>query len=273
MRNIKATIRKIFTTLFGKPLRYIADTYEKIYNSTPKNPPVAKEGWSVVVISGGRNKDVLQGFVTTVHTELRDTNYEIIIVAPPETDLSYIAKDVPIVHAPWRELSLWTVPFGISKKKNFGARYAKYDKLVVSHDYVHFLPGWKKGYDAFGDFTVCTNVVRNLDGSRHMDWVVWDYPTVGIGLLPYTEECTEYQVIGGNYFAVKRDFFLQNPMNEKLRWGEAEDIDWGLYVRNKTKFRVNPKSAVQYIKHKKGVIGPWLEGTRKLEAIFNKKII
>jgi len=271
--NIKSEGRKVLNKIFSKPLRFLANSYEKIFNRPPINPPPSQPGWSVLVLNSGKNRESLEKFVTTVYDELKGTDYEIIVVAPPFLDLSYFDKNINLVHVIWNELSLWTVPFAISKKKNFGAKYAKYDKVVISHDYLYFLSGWKKGYDGFEDFTVCTNVVLDEQGNRHMDWVVWDYPGVGIGLLPYNQECTEYQVIGGNYFVVKRDFFLSNPMNENLRWGEAEDIDWAFSIRKKTKFKVNPASKVQYQKFKKGVIGPWLEGTKKLEKIFGQKII
>jgi|SRR3989344_1042794 len=265
---ITPNIYKTFKSMFGKPLRYIANTYETIFNPTPKTPPEAKDGWSVVVITSGRSEESLRRFVTSVYNELSGTNYEILVVGPPKLDLSHFHENIKLRHVQYRELLLWTVPGAISKKKNFGVKHAKYDKVVISHDYLYFLPGWKEGYDTFGDFNVCTNVVLDMYGNRHMDWVTWDYPGVGQSLLPYTKECTEYQTIGGNYFVVKRDFFLENPMNENLRWSEDEDINWSFSIRKKIKFRVNAKSRVQHSKFKKGVFGNWLEGTKKIEKIL-----
>ena len=272
-KYITPGIYKVFKAIFGKPLRYIAETYEKMRNTVPKTPPPAKIGWSVVVITAGRNKESLNLFITSAHMELTGTDYEIVVVGPPKLDFSYLEKDIKLIHVPFRELSVWTVPGATSKKKNLGVKHARYDKVVVSHDYIVFLPGWKAGYDSFGNFTVCTNVVLDIDGNRHRDWVTWDYPGVGQSLLPYTREYTEYQAIGGNYFAVKRDFFLLNLMDENLRWSEGEDIDWALRIRRKVKFRVNPESKVQYSKKTKGIFGNWLEGTQKLEVILKQKIL
>lgn len=270
----RVRLTKIASKILSKPFRYVSEVYEGVFNKYSKNIPAAKKGWSVVVLTSGKNKEGFDKFVLAAYEEFKGMdNYEIVVVGPPNLDLSYFEKNIKFVLVPFYELNIWKVPFAISKKKNFGVKHAEYDKVVVSHDYLYFHEGWKKGYDEFGDFSVCTNVVLNQDGTRHMDWVVWDYPEVGIGLLPYSEECTQYQVIGGNYFVVKRDFFIENPMNENLRWGESEDIDWGFSIRNKTKFRVNPKSKVQYLKYKKGVVGSWLEGTKKLEVIFGQKII
>ncbi|KKR46092.1 MAG: hypothetical protein A3E32_01780 [Candidatus Zambryskibacteria bacterium RIFCSPHIGHO2_12_FULL_38_37] len=273
-KYITPNIYKIFKGIFGKPLRYIADRYETIWNPVPKTPSRAITGWSVVVITDGNNKSSLELFIKSAYNELCGTDYEIIVVGPPKLDLSYIEKDIIIMHVPYKELSLWTVPGAVARKKNFGAKQAKYDKVVLSHDYLVFQPGWKKGYDKFGDFSVCTNVVLDIDGNRHRDWVTWDYPGIGQSLLPYNHECTEYQTIGGNYFAVNRDFFLEHPMNENLRWGEGEDIDWSFSIRNKIKFRMNAESKVQHSKRKtKGIFGNWLEGTQKIEAILKQKTL
>ncbi|KKR31123.1 MAG: hypothetical protein UT65_C0038G0009 [Parcubacteria group bacterium GW2011_GWF2_39_8b] len=228
-----------------------------------------------MVITTGQNKEFLERFIISAYHELQNTDYEIIVVGPPKLDLSYIPKKIRLVHVPYRELHISTISGAISKKKNFGVKQAKYDKVVISHDYLYFLPGWKKGYDKFGDFTVCTNVVLDQEGERQKDWVVWDYPGVGMGLLPYTEEFTQYQIIVGNYFVVKRDFFLENPINENLRWGEGEDVDWSLSIRKKIKFRINTESKVQFSKeiskYKRGISGIWLEGTKKIEHILLDK--
>lgn len=262
----RATIFALKITYLNKLLRKISELYEEKYNIGVHIEHPAKEGWSMLIMTTGENKVSLDTFINSILNEFED-NFEIIVIGPPNLDLSYFNNE-KIIHAPYRRFAPWSVPGSISKQKNHAAKYAKYDKLMISHDYLYFLPGWKKGFDQFGDFTVGTNVVLDSIGNRHRDWVTWDYPGVGVSLLPYTHEFTEYQVIGGNYFVVKRDFFLENPMNEKLRWGEGEDIDWGIMVRKKTKFKFNPNSKVQYSKFKKGNDKVWVDGTRKIEQIL-----
>ena len=268
----RALLNKIAKVVIVKPLRFISETYEKIYNHPPQKIPGALNGWSIITFNGGKRNASYERFVNTAYRELKGTPYEIIIIAPPGTDFSYFPADINIVHAPFRELHLWKVPFAISRIKNFGVRFAKYDKVVISHDYIYFLPGWKKGYDKFGDFTVAQNAVLNFDGSRHLDWIVKDFPGVGQALIPYDREFTEYQLMGGNYLVVKRDFFIENPMNNNLRWGEAEDYEWAFRVRKLVKFRCNPESKVQYSKPKAG-INWWIEGTKKMEKLLNQKIL
>src|SRR3990167_8799028 len=223
----RAKILRIFNKIFGKLLRYVADTYETRLNLVSNTTQPAKSGWSILVITTGQNKEFLERFIISAYHELQNTDYEIIVVGPPKLDLSYIPKKIRLVHVPYRELH------------------------------------------------ISTNVVLDQEGERQKDWVVWDYPGVGMGLLPYTEEFTQYQIIVGNYFVVKRDFFLENPINENLRWGEGEDVDWSLSIRKKIKFRINTESKVQFSKeiskYKRGISGIWLEGTKKIEHILLDK--
>lgn len=248
----KVFVRIANITRLNKVLRYISDKYEKKQNpiNTNKNMPV-KTGWSILVITDGKSKESLDIFIKSAEKELKNSPYEIIVVGPTKLDLSYFSKKIPIIHTPYKELGLWGVPGGISRKKNFGAQFAKYDKMVISHDYVVFTPGWKKGFDDV-DFTAGTNVVLNKDGKRHRDWITItiDPPFIRYNFVPYDKSHNEQQYLNGTYFFIKRDFFLDNPLDEKLRWGEGEDVYWSIEIRKKIKFTMNTKSTVSYSKLK-----------------------
>lgn len=264
----KACIRLFEYTRFNKILRIVSDWYEVTYN-TPglvSNPPLS--GWSIIIITDGNNSDSLDQCITSAEKELSTSPYEIIVVGPPwlKINLSHSIKH--ITHLPYKELLLWSVPGFISRKKNLGAMAAKYDKLVITHDYIVFSPGWKKGFDEFGDFTVCVNIMQNKDGSRHRDWMVWDYPEITQALLPYEYSFNQYQYINGAYFVVQRDFFSANPIDEKLRWGEGEDVDWSKKIRDKVKISLNTQSVISYSKQKPTMSKRWTDNTQKLENIL-----
>jgi hypothetical protein len=158
----------------------------------------------------------------------------------------------------------------ITKKKNILVRESSYQNICILHDYVVLLPGWRAGFNNFGDdWQVCMNQILNMDNSRHRDWIVWDYPGIGASLLPYSvSHLTKYMYISGTYFCVKRDFYLKYPMNERLVWGESEDAEWSMRVRKVTEFKFNPNSSVTYTKLKSLEEPPyskeWKDNERKL---------
>ncbi|MHB1316569.1 MAG: glycosyltransferase family 2 protein [Minisyncoccota bacterium] len=276
MNKLRYYFKKICILLLkqsriNKILRYISDLYEKKYNNISILPPPALQGWSIIIITNGHNQDDLNNCIKSAIRELDNSPYEIIVVGPSSLNLSYFSKDIPLIHLPYKELTLWSVPGSISTKKNVGSQFAKYDKLVISHDYIVFMPGWKKGFDDFGDFTAGANIMLNIDGTRHKDWITWDYPNIGQALLPYTVEYTKYQYLNGAYFFVKRDFYLQNPIDKRLRWGEGEDVEWSLRIRQKTKFRFNTQSRITYSKAKPGNSERWLQNTERLEQNLKQK--
>jgi hypothetical protein len=266
----KALTKIIILSGLYVPLRKLADIYEQRTNKPVKKIPPADIGWSIIVITASKKVSVLDELVVSAARELQGSPYEIVIVGPASLDLSTF-KDIPIIHVTYHELGLWGVPGLISKKKNIGATYAHYDKLAVCHDYIVFEPGWKKGWETFGDFVACATIMLNKDGSRHRDWITWDYPEIGQALVPYEYNLGQYQYLNGAYFIIKRDFFLGNPIDEKLRWGEGEDVEWSLRIRRKTQLMLNKDSIISYNKQKPSISDRWINNTKKLEQILRQK--
>lgn len=258
----KLKIKKIF----NRSKRLILDNYEKFINPLPYEKAATKEiGWSVVIITGSGSEETLKMTIESAAKELGATDSEIVIVGPPELNINNSHK-IAIKKIDYKDIKL--LPGLITRKKNIGVMSAKYDKVAVCHDYIIFEPGWKKGFDEFGnDFEVCVNKILNKDGTRYIDWAVWDYPEIGAGLLPYNVECTRYQYISGAYFAVKKDFYLANPLNDSLRWGEGEDIEWSKRIRKKTIFKFNPLSSVRFTKEKFNPGKDW-GNNKRFEEIF-----
>ncbi|UVV62742.1 hypothetical protein NXY01_00345 [Bacteroides fragilis] len=105
------------------------------------------------------------------------------------------------------------------------------------------------------------------------DWLVYDYPNIGPALLPYKIQCKKYQYISGTYFVVKKDFFINNLLDEKLRWGEGEDVEWSKRVREKANIVFNNNSCVSFLKDKSPNDAPycdnWIENTIKLYGMYS----
>jgi hypothetical protein len=151
-------------------------------------------------------------------------------------------------------------PGWITKKKNILCQEAKYENIVLLHDYIYFHPSWYIGFQEFGNnFDVAMNIILNLDGSRFRDWCLNPYSVIPPKgpiinrefLLPYNEvSLIEKMYISGTYWVAKKQFMLDNPLDENLLWGESEDLKWSEIVNKKTIFKMNTRSVVQCLKYK-----------------------
>ncbi|MBI3442664.1 MAG: hypothetical protein HY007_02770 [Candidatus Sungbacteria bacterium] len=240
--------RVFLVRLRASLLRFVSQRYENIINPKTNLLPIdVKVGWSIVIITDGKSNNLLQQAIQSMTRELKGTPFEIIVVGPPR--LAREAFMAGVRHVPYRELNLasgW-----ITKKKNMGVALARYDKVVLTHDYLALEPGWKKGFDEFGsDFDVCMNRIINTDGARWKDWIKFDVSTMKFALIPYDAKHTEHQYISGTYFAVKRNFYAENPLDENLRWGEGEDAEWSRRIIPITEFHMNTGSVVKLLRYK-----------------------
>jgi len=116
----------------------------------------------------------------------------------------------------------------VSLKKMIAAEKAKYPILVVMHDYICLTPGFYQGFLQFGsEWDVASCRILQQDGKRGLDWLgLPNDPIYGNVLLPYDYCNPKGQYVPGNFFVVKKDFFLKYPYDRDLLWGEGEDIEW-----------------------------------------------
>lgn len=247
-----------------------------------------KDGWSFCIVTSPGNDATLKGSIDSILKEFIGRNdYEIIVIGVSklkssseyksvrfcEVDEDFFKLDFSLsnIKKSIKQINLKRLFFKygpISFKKNYAAKLAKFEKLCILHDYVALESGWVKGFEIFGNtWTACMNKIHNLDGSRHRDWCALDFPGIGAGLLPYNKS-VPYMYFSGTYFCVKREFFIDNPLDENLFWGESEDVEWSIRIRQKIEFKMNKNSSVKYLKLKPLNEAPycegWREGTQKL---------
>ena len=172
--------------------------------------------------------------------------------------------------------SLWRTGW-ITRKKNALVMQAQFENICLLHDYVLLEKNWRAGFEEFGeDWEVAITPILNQDGSRSRDWLAHDYPEIGPCLMPYDVlDLSRYMYISGTYFCVKRNFYLTHPLNEGLVWGESEDIEWSLRVRNLTRFALNLNSRVALHKLKPLDEPPyndsWLNNAQDLAKALAKR--
>lgn len=143
-------------------------------------------------------------------------------------------------------------PKWITRKKNILVQNAKYENIVLFHDYHIFDPNWYESFKSFGtDWDICSCPQYLITGSRNpMDWSLWDKPGHGRAWsLKYDDwSQTQYMYISGGFFIVKKHVMLEEPLDESRVWNEEEDVEWSMRVRNKYVMKCNGGAIVRHNK-------------------------
>ena len=179
-------------------------------------------------------------------------HYEILVVGG-----GGVGADLHIRHIPFDESvkKAW-----ITRKKNLICQEAKYETIVLMHDYVALEDGWYEGFKKFGeDFQICVNPIKRVDGSRYRDYVFFTPKLEGslgsAALVPYDVQVphplNRLLYVSGAYYVIKKSAALENPLCENLGWGEGEDVVFSKELTGKgISIQCNPYSSVRLLKHK-----------------------
>lgn len=195
-----------------------------------------------------------ENFIRTIIDSIRIQkipNYEIIIVGKcniEDTSLQIIDFDETI-------RSGW-----ITKKKNIIVKKAKYENIVLLHDYIRLSENWYQGFIKYGSsFDVCVTKVETIEGKRFRDYALY---VPGIepyfqerALLPYTynpsNEIKKLLYISGAYYIIKKSVALQFPLNEDLLHCQGDDVEYSkLLSKHNIFISCNPFSSVSFLKYK-----------------------
>ena len=247
------------------------------------------------IITCAKTNNFLNEIVASIRSQnipLCGGCYEIVVVGtmPPATSNSTQLFEGEIVNVPFDETS-W-----ITRKKNLVAQCAKYDNIVLMHDYVKLEEGWYEGFLKFGNhFDVCMNKVLNLTGERVRDYTLnphFIHPSFGTKniLIPYscnkaatecnkaameckiTPEISSIMYVSGGYYVVKKSLALQVPLREKiLGWNQGEDVFFSQDIADKgVVIDFNENSSVRCLKNKFETAPPTYEMSIE-QFVFLKK--
>lgn len=184
--------------------------------------------------------------------KLNIPEYEVIVVG----NSSVSRNNTTIIPFNENERSAW-----ITKKKNLITQHAKYENIVYSHDYIYYNSDWYDGWLKYGDdYKVCMNRILNGDGTRYRDWCIWPHNGNFVDglcarqrgcLLPYDmTHLSKYLYFSGAYWVGKKDVMEEFPLDENLLWGQSEDVEWSMRIRQKYDFSINKHSSVQLMMYK-----------------------
>jgi len=199
------------------------------------------------IITDGHNPSRLNDIIDSIELTM-NSDYEIIIIGGSHIE----RKNTRVI--PFDEDAKNSK---ISIKKNIITDNANFENIVYLHDYIKFDQEWHKNFLKFGNsFNICINPILNTDGTRYRDWCLWKddangYVEENNYLIPYNiTHLSGMMYISGAYWIAKKDFMKHNRLNEKLSWGQGEDVEWSLRVRELTDFKMNVDSKVIMIKNK-----------------------
>jgi len=224
----------------------------------------------------GDNPTYLTKVVESIENirDLTANNYEIIFMG--EEGVEWYSHNFDAVKA----VCKWSsVDLGLCAKKNWIAKAAKFDNVCIIHDYYQFQPNW---YEAMRNYPnpawelmLCP--VKTLEGHRSADWLVSPMimddmlekrPDMAANLmaiaphengpkyvsgLPYdVTNMSHIQYVSGGYVLAKKKVFMEVPMNNKLDWGDAEDVEWSNRLNhNGVVFSMNTETEMKILKPNK----------------------
>lgn len=202
---------------------------------------MANKDWTFGIIFGN-NPVYLNEIIESIQIQ-NISNYEIILLG----DLSFVSHingpNIKKVHFNESIRPLW-----ITKKKNMIANLSSYKNISIHHDYVKLDQNWYKEFVNFDeDWDICMTRIQNKNGNRFRDWVTWD----PIEFVDYKDNSKiKNMYVSGTYFCIKKNYFMQNPLDENLIWGWGEDVEWSKRIRENWNYKCNWKSKVLLCKDK-----------------------
>lgn len=205
------------------------------------------------IITEGKSDELLRKTIASIQ-DCHIVDKEIIVVGSSDLDL----KDIHHIQFDDNIKKGW-----ITEKKNIIGRFASGDILIFMHDYISLGTGWdqellKKFAEKSWQVGVCK--IRNLDGSRYHDWLLWPHNGAFLDfiigrnrqcLIPYSWDfCSDYMYLSGAFFICRKEFFSKNSLDNTLSWGEGEDVEWSIRIRDKWNLRLFDSCSVELLKFK-----------------------
>lgn len=204
-------------------------------------------------ITNGSNDCYLKQGIESI-TNLSISNSEIIVIGNSQLKIDGI-RFVPFDET---QKQSW-----ITAKKNLAAKLSSKEILVIMHDYFALSPFWSDESVRslfLDDWDVCVTSILNPDGTRYRDWLLWPFshrflriPFICTlaNLLPYNiTDLTDFMYINGSLMIVKKDYFLANPLDETRGWGEGEDVEWSIRLRDSWRLRYFDQLPILSLKEK-----------------------
>ena len=226
--------------------------------------PLKKIDFTFGIITDGNFDNYIKQIIKSI--ELNNIPfYEIIIVGNSKIESTDKIHVIPFDET---QKKGW-----ITRKKNIIVKMAKYDNIVLLHDYIVFDLNWYNGFLFYGEnFKYCITRIVNKNNTRFRDHTLFPgdgkviSPSNDIDLyynthclLPYdfinTIKTNKYMYISGAYYIIKKNIAETYLLDENLAHCESEDLEYSHRLHDNGIFiQCNPYSRVNFIKDKNVMI-------------------
>lgn len=226
------------------------------------------------IVTQGDNEDFLKKLIDSIHTQ-NIPNYEIIIVG----NTSITDEKIYKINFDENIKKRW-----LTKKKNIICETAKYENIVLLHDYLILCDKWYEGFLKFEDFDICVTKIITKNGNRYRDYTLFPYdlgyPYDRRALIPYDYKISlplsKLMYISGAYYIIKKSTALKYPLNEKLLWGHGDDAEHSKrLIKDNIIIKCNTHSMVQLQKEKEQQVWEHTltpDDIRHLESLSEEQI-
>jgi hypothetical protein len=184
------------------------------------------ERWSFGIVSDGRKNSRVNSIIQQIQ-DMAVPEYEILICGPaPDRHLPVYTRVID------DQDLYWDIRPPITAKKNRIIKKARYNNIVLIHDRISFSANWYQQIKTYGNHfeVLCIRILdEETQRCRVQDWLylsgdLLDYRHTKGSLLPYHLWRPDLYVDGGCLIA-KKHILEPIMFNERLHWGEAEDVD------------------------------------------------
>jgi hypothetical protein len=224
------------------------------------------------IVTHGQNPDLLKQAKQSIYKNFHLED-ELIIVYDDRAVFGYDRSDGGITFN-GLGCDFTEKPGMICHKKNMIVSQAQNPVVVLMHDYLSLNEDWRSQWDDFGyDWDIACNRIVNTDGSRFRDYCSWDDPKNPPAWMQVEPWCLEgrfcagtpklekydyenpYWYISGAYYLIKRDFAMNNKLDESLLHCHAEDVEFCLRIRDKANYKFNRSAVCRLLRNKDVVLG------------------
>lgn len=219
-----STNGRYFLSEANKHGEFLSLLYKKRISCLPESDTILK--WSFGTITNGKKLDSLNTLISSIHSQ-NIPQYEIIICGP------YPTEGQPIDYTNVTILSDIVyqddIRFSISAKKNLIIDAARYNNLCILHDRFELPDGWYNKMMKYGNYFdyLCLPTLDKSGNRFGVDWMTFSFPltqTLWINRpIDYNKWSTDV-IIQGGVIIGKKHLLLQYKLDERLYWGEMEDI-------------------------------------------------
>jgi hypothetical protein len=182
--------------------------------------------WSFGIITNGLKNDRVSKLINSIILQ-KIPNFEILVCGKYEYEgetlecLKYLSdiENEGDIRAP------------ISKKKNIIASHCTHQNIMILHDRYTLPSDWHLKMIEYGNYFELLSM-PNIGGNkgRVSDWNVYSSLPSGVNrkdlILPEYTQWSPWWYAQGGILIVKKDLYLSSPLDDRLHWGELEDVQF-----------------------------------------------